>query len=179
MIDRPDGNQLVVCVLGLSHKSGNETTNPHFNLENSPKAQFQALQQMVGAKENNASMRQVIYYHDIIAIVTILSLLIAIAIVVLSALVHMSQLAQLVTCNYCHRMHLLSCPCPPHSVIPSPSLSKYIQQWDHTWLRPTEEEGKDSHRDLGWKSCLTHAHPTMFHVHSPNKGVSVVSHECT
>jgi len=44
-------------VLSLS-KSGNELTNPHFNHENSPRAQLQALQQEVRAKENNASMRQ-------------------------------------------------------------------------------------------------------------------------
>jgi len=57
----------VVCVLGLSHESGNGTTNPHFNLKNSSRAQFQALQQAercfkeqeVRAKENDASTRQV------------------------------------------------------------------------------------------------------------------------
>jgi len=61
----------VVCVLGLSQESGNETTNPHLNFENSPRAQFQALQQTVRAKENDASTRQVIYYRDTITIVTV------------------------------------------------------------------------------------------------------------
>jgi len=41
----------VVLVLGLLHETGNESTNPHFNLENSPRAQFQALQQKVRARE--------------------------------------------------------------------------------------------------------------------------------
>ena len=54
----------MVCVLGLSHKPGSESTNPHFNLENSPRAQFQALQQVVRAKQNNALMRQVPNYRS-------------------------------------------------------------------------------------------------------------------
>jgi len=57
-----NGSQLMVCVLGLSHESGNETTNLYFHFKNSPTAQFQALQQ--AAKENDASTREVTYYHD-------------------------------------------------------------------------------------------------------------------
>ena len=34
MIDGPDGSYFGVCVLGLLHKSGNKTTNPHFNFKN-------------------------------------------------------------------------------------------------------------------------------------------------
>ena len=60
MINGPDGSKLVVCnmceVLGLS-ESGNKSTNPHFNNENSPRTQFQALQQAVRAKENGALTR--------------------------------------------------------------------------------------------------------------------------
>jgi len=39
--------------------SGTETTNLHSHLKNNSRAQFQALQQAVRAKGNNASMRQV------------------------------------------------------------------------------------------------------------------------
>jgi len=41
-------------VLGLSQESGNETTNLHFYLKNSLRAQFQAVQQAFRAKGNDA-----------------------------------------------------------------------------------------------------------------------------
>ena len=59
--------------------------------------------------------------------------------------------------RYCHHVHhvcLLSCP------IPSPSLSSYVQHWDHTWVTLTDGAGKDSHWDLRWKS-----HHTVLHMH--------------
>ena len=75
--------------------------------------------------------------------------------------------------------HLYHVPLlPPHVPIflpiPSPSSSKYVQQWDHAWVTSTEGEGNDGHWDSGQKShhillpthCyLAHAHPTMFCIH--------------
>ena len=49
--------------------------------------------------------------------------------------VHMSWLI-LRSVTYCHHVCLLSCP------IPSPSSSKSVQQWSHTWKTPTDWEGR-------------------------------------
>ena len=72
-----------------------------------------------------------------------------------------AQLVTRIMCRYCHHMHLLSCP------IPSPSLSKYVQQWDT--FEQCRQRGKRWPLRLGMKGphcttyhCyLTHARPTF------------------
>ena len=54
---------------------------------------------------------------------------------------------------------LLSCP------ILSSSSNKYVQLWDHTWVTPTEGEGKDGHWDSGQMShrLCSRSHHNVLH----------------
>ena len=70
--------------------------------------------------------------------------------------------------HYYRHMRLLSCPNP------SPSLSKYVQQWDYTWAMPTEREvwplglgTKESPRCTAY-IWLPHSHSPHNALHSPS-----------
>ena len=73
-----------------------------------------------------------------------------------SQLVRPAQLVSRITCRYCHHVHLLSCS------IPSSSLSKYVQQWDHATAMSTKGgiRGNNGTAETWdeWTTALHHLH---------------------